>query len=505
MPSKHRPRAAFVAGWLAGFAAAAAVLALIIVFGPRTFLSGADESPAVAVADSQPTDRPSEPVSAHATRPEQELDLTPQRRTPIVEAAHRVIPSVVSVNVIRRQRVGPSSFWDFWDFRPREYEREVASLGSGFAIARGGYVLTNAHVVQGATEVIVATVGLGDHPATMVGIDELADLALLKVDIDIPVPEFGDSDGLITGEPTIAIGNPFGYLLSNVEPTITVGVISGVGRHILPSAFGGDGETIYADMIQTDASINPGNSGGPLVNAEGRVIGVNSAIFSRSGGSQGLGFAIPINRALRIAEQLRTEGEVRRPWVGIDVGPTESDDRTGRRRGARIVRVAPDSPAEQARLRTGMELVAVQGRPVKSYLDWEAELLDVSPGQTISVTVRENGADRDITLRVDDLPSVGAARVQVLEGLELITLTPAIKAERSLRSEQGALIVTAAERVTQVTGMRAGDLIVQINRRPVETADDVAELINYLAERGADVLLLYERGGRLWRTYFRVE
>jgi S1-C subfamily serine protease len=146
------------------------------------------------------------------------------------------------------------------------------------------------------------------------------------------VPEFGDSERLVTGEPAVAIGNPFGYLLSNAEPTVTAGVISGVGRHILPAAFGNgqsDGQTIYADMIQTDASINLGNSGGPLVNADGQVIGVNSAIFSRSGGSQGLGFAIPINRALRITDQIRSEGRVRRPWVGIDVGPAESD-RAGR-------------------------------------------------------------------------------------------------------------------------------------------------------------------------------
>ncbi len=418
-----------------------------------------------------------------------------------------MIPSVVGVNVIRRQRVGPRSLWEDF-FVPFGYEREVAGLGSGFAIAPGGYVLTNAHVVQGAIEIVVAAMDGSDYPAELIGADELSDLALLQVEVELSVPEFGDSDALVTGEPAIAIGNPFGYLLSNVEPTVTAGVISGVGRHILPSAFSrsgrGQGQTIYADMIQTDASINPGNSGGPLVDAEGRVIGVNSAIFSRSGGSQGLGFAIPINRARRIAEQLRNDGQVRRPWVGLDVGPSESD-RAGRRRGATVVRIAPGSPAERARLERGMELVAVQDRRIKSPLDWEAELFDVSPGDRLAVTVRDrDGRERQVGLDVEELPSVRAARVEVLEGLELITLTPAIRAERGLRNGEGALIVDVSDQVTRVTGLRRGDLIIAINRQPAENAEDVARMLDYLAGRGA-IRVYYERDRSIWSTTFRIE
>ncbi len=433
--------------------------------------------------------------------------LSQARETAIVEAVRRTIPSVVSVNVIRRERVVPRSFFEEF-FVPEGYEREVQGLGSGFAIAQGGFVLTNAHVVQGATEIVVATVNGNDYPAELIGIDELSDLALLKADVDLPVPEFGDSDGLVIGEPAIAIGNPFGYLLSNVEPTVTAGVISGVGRHILPTAFGGTregGEVLYADMIQTDASINPGNSGGPLVNAEGQVVGVNSTIFSRTGGSQGLGFAIPINRALRISEQLRTRGEVRRPWVGIDVGAAERD-RAGRRRGVAITQVAAGSPAERAQLAAGMELVAVDGRRVKSNLDWEAELLDVSPGQSVELTIRDpRGREREVSLVAEDLPSVRAARVEVLQGLELATLTAAIRAERGLRNPEGALIVGVSDYVTRLTGLRQGDLIVEINRARVTSADDVAEALDYLAGRGATVRVIYERAGRLWRALFRLE
>ena len=445
------------------------------------------------------------PANIDQTTAETASQSSSSRLTPIVHAARRVTPSVVSVNVIRRQRVGPRSLWEEW-FVPFGHEREVAGLGSGLAIAEGGYVLTNAHVVEGAIEIVVATVDGNDHPAELVGSDALSDLALVKVEAEIPVPEFGDSDKIFIGEPAIAIGNPFGYLLSNVEPTVTSGVISGTGRHILPGTFsnsGEQGQTIYADMIQTDASINPGNSGGPLVNAEGEVIGVNSAIFSRSGGSQGLGFAIPINRALRIAEQLRDDGRLRRPWVGIDVGPTESD-RAGRRRGASIVRVAPGSPAEEAELSAGYEVIAVQDRPVKSPLDWEAELFNVVPGERLSLTVRdETGAERRVTVTVKDLPSVQADRIEVLEGLELITLTPAIRAERGLRNREGALIADVSDDVTGVTGLRRGDLIVAVNRQRVASADEVAELLGYLAGRGA-IRLYYERDEVVYSATFRI-
>ncbi len=476
-----------------------------LVLGPPRFVAGAGEESQTAALESSLEGGPQGGSPSGAS---DRTTLPAQRQTAVVEAAQRVTPSVVSVNVIRRARVGPGSLWDNF-FVPFGYEREVAGLGSGFAIAAGGYILTNAHVVRGATDVVVSSHDGLDHPAELVGSDELSDIALLKVEADIPVPEFGDSDALVIGEPAIAIGNPFGYLLSNIEPTVTVGVISGVGRHILPTAFSsasdGQEETVYADMIQTDASINPGNSGGALVNADGQVIGVNSAIFSRSGGSQGLGFAIPINRALRIAEQLRTIGRIRRPWVGVEVGPAENV-RPGRRRGAAIVRVAPESPAQAARLEPGLEIVAIRGRTVKSHLDWEAELFNVAPGEDLTLRVRDNrGRERDVTLRVEDLPSVSATRVEVLRGLELISLTPAIRAERSLYSSAGALIAGASDEVKRVTGLRVGDLIVQINRSTVQNADDAAQILDYLAGRRADIVIRFERDGYLRRTpFFRI-
>jgi len=500
---QKRPRRRIPLGWvLVGALVGATAVAVVGQAGPFS----ADE-PARPIADASSLNGAGAPapVQRGATLQADDPNPSSARYTPVVEATQGVVPSVVSVNVLRRQRMGPRSWFEEF-FVPFGYEREVAGIGSGFAIAEGGYILTNAHVVQGAVEIIVSTTDGGDHPAELIGLDELSDLALLKIDQGLPVPRLGDSDGLVTGEPAIALGNPFGYLLSNAEPTVTVGVISGVGRHILPTAYGDSrrGEqSIYADMIQTDASINPGNSGGPLVNADGEVVGVNSTIFSKSGGSEGLGFAIPINRARRIAEQLRSEGQVRRPWVGMDVGPAESD-RTGRRRGAAIVRVVSGSPADEANLERGMEVVAVQDREVKSHLDWEAELLNVSPGDRLRLTVRDQrGREREVILPVEDPPSLRATRVEVVEGLQLITLTPAIQAERGFRNPEGAVIADISQSVEQATSLREGDLIVGINRRRVASADEVARLLEYLSGRGA-IRVWYERDGALWSTTFRI-
>ncbi len=208
--------------------------------------------------------------------------IAEERRNAIVRAAERAAPSVVSVNTVRRQRVRPRSIWEQFFLGPG-ISREVPGLGSGFIIDARGLILTNEHVVRGADEVVVTLSDGTDLPAEIVGADEATDLALLRVTPPsgrrLPVAPLGTSNDLVIGEWAIAIGNPFGFLLSNAEPTVTAGVISGVGRNIIPDASGQE-RGFYLDMIQTDASINPGNSGGPLLNALGDVIGVNSSIIS---------------------------------------------------------------------------------------------------------------------------------------------------------------------------------------------------------------------------------
>ncbi|MDX1676166.1 MAG: trypsin-like peptidase domain-containing protein, partial [Longimicrobiales bacterium] len=288
-----------------------------------------------------------EQESGLGSRGGQEDPVGASRRTAIVRAAEEVAPAVVSVNVIRRETVRPRTLYEQF-FLPPGSERQVAGLGSGFIIHEDGLVLTNEHVVRGATEIVVTLADGRDFAAELVGTDEVNDLALLRLQPDgeaLPVTPMGTSEDLMIGEWVVAIGNPFGYLLSNPEPTVTAGVVSGLNRNIIPSTDASGG--YYLGMIQTDASINPGNSGGPLVNAEGEVVGVNSSIFSRSGGSEGLGFAIPIDRARNVVLDLINDGEVRRPWTGLELEPADPN-RFGRSRQVRIAAVAPGSPADSA-------------------------------------------------------------------------------------------------------------------------------------------------------------
>jgi serine protease Do len=425
--------------------------------------------------------------------------VTTSRRNAIVQAAERVAPAVVSINVLRRERVVPRSLFEQW-MLPPGYQREATGLGSGFIIHAEGLVVTNEHVVRGASEVVVTLPDGRELDADLVGTDELNDLAVLRLRLpsgeSLPAAPLGDSDNLLIGEWVIAIGNPLGTLLSNTEPSVTVGVISAVGRNIIPA--GGEQRGYYLDMIQTDASINPGNSGGPLINAMGEVIGVNSSILSSSGGSEGLGFAIPISRARRIALDLVENGRVRRSWIGVDVEPLRRD---GLRRSqeVRIAQVVGGSPAARAGLREGMTVLAVGNRRIRSPLDWEAAVLGGRVGEPLEVRVDQGGREQTLRVTPEDLPSMNAARVQALRDFQFVTLTPPIRAERGLASDQGALIVGLSDQARQI-GLREGDLILQINRARIRTAEEAARALQQLADRG--VIVYFERNGNLGSVQF---
>lgn len=438
-----------------------------------------------------------EPLAAPANLQD---TLSGSRRNAIVVSSQRVAPSVVSVNVLRRQVVRPRTLFEEMYF-PDGMRREVQGLGSGFIIREDGLVLTNEHVVRGATEIVVTLADGRDFGADIVGVDNVTDLALLRLRNarNLPVAPLGSSRNLIIGEWAIAIGNPFGYYLSNAEPTVTAGVISGVGRNIIPE---GDSEGFYLDMIQTDASINPGNSGGPLVNALGQVIGVNSSILSASGGSIGLGFAIPIDRARRITADLLAEGRVRRAWIGAQVTPTQTNE-FGRSHSVMLEGVAPNSPAARAGLRNGMLVVRVGGRPVFTPLDWEARMIDARIGEPLEVVVSENGRERTVRISPQDVPSLAATRVSALsDEFELITVTPAIRSERRISSQRGALIVGLSDDARRI-GLREGDVIIEINRVPVRTAEETAQVMSRLPRRSA-VRLTIERQGEYGYISFSI-
>lgn len=433
-------------------------------------------------------------------RPALSDSITRSRYSAIANAAELVAPSVVSVNVVRRVRQRVRSSWDFL-FMPPGFEREVQGLGSGFVISDDGLVITNQHVTAGAQEIVVTTRDGVDYEATLLGEDPLTDIAVLRIESTAaPSVVVGSSESLMIGEWVVAIGNPYGYLLGNTEPSVTAGVVSAVGRNLLAS---GNDRSIYVGMIQTDAAINPGNSGGPLVNAVGEVVGVNSSIFSESGGSVGIGFAIPIERALRIAAELRQYGSVRRSWVGLSVpGPDRLRDwkRTG---GLPVTAVAPASPAYEAGLREGDVLLTAAGRPMRTFLDWESVKLDVAPSDALELTYRRGERERRATVVVADLPTARADKIEVLGEMRLVTVTPAVRQERDIQSESGALIFDIGSTAQRSTGLRPGDVIYQINRQRVTRAEDVPDIIRELSRRGA-VRIFFERGGSQGYTDFYV-
>ena len=437
--------------------------------------------------------------AARAVDPPRGATVAASRRTAITDAVSRVAPAVVTVQTEVVQRVQADPFEAFFGGGGSS-PRSSAGLGTGFIIRQDGIIVTNAHVVAGATTITVMLRDGTTYPAKQIGTDETNDLAVLQVNAKhLPVAPLGDSDNLLVGEWAIAIGNPYGFMLGNSEPSVTAGVISGVGRNLVAR---GEGTSAYFDMIQTDASINPGNSGGPLVSADGEVVGVNSSIYSTSGGSIGLGFAIPINRARRVAEDLISHGRVRRPWIGVRLDqPRTENPRDYIAKGARVAAVTPGSPAERAGIRAGDVLVRAKTRAIRNRFDWDAALLDLRVGDQVPLVVHRTLGDVPVTVQIADLPEVSAQKVQVLRELELVTLTPAIRAERGIRSEKGALVYRASDRITQELQIQAGDVIVAVNRSIIASAEDASRALDYYAGRGP-IRLICEREGQTFPIDF---
>ncbi len=343
-------------------------------------------------------------------------EITSSRRSAVVVAAEKVSPAVVSITVIQTRVVtrAPAAFFNdpFFDqffrefFGGRRYVEEVPALGSGFIVTDDGLVITNEHVIRNASKIKVTLPDSREFDAEIIASDPDYDLAVLKINgRDLPYAELGDSDSLIIGEWVIAIGNPFGYLLEDAHPSVTVGVISALHRSIKT---GGEVSGVYADMIQTDAAINPGNSGGPLVNALGQVIGVNTFIITKSGGSMGMGFAIPINRVKFILSEVKKYGRIRQIWIGLalqEITPliARSLDLESTS-GVIVAQVERGSPAERAGIKLGDVIVEVNGVKIRNIDSAKKAIFGSKIGDSLSFVLIRDGKRKEVKLVVEEAP-----------------------------------------------------------------------------------------------------
>ena len=364
-------------------------------------------------------------------------------------------------------------------------------VGSGFVISPDGYVLTNAHVVEGADEVYVTLTDKREYKAKIIGSDKRSDVALVKIEgSNLPRLIFGDSNKVRVGEWVIAIGSPFG-----LENTVTAGIISAKARDT------GD----YLPLIQTDVAVNPGNSGGPLINMRGEVIGINSQIYSRSGGYMGISFAVPIDEAMRVSEQLKTTGRVTRGRIGVQIGEVTKDvaESLGlpKANGALVQRVESGGPADKGGIEAGDIITKFNGAAIEKSSDLPRLVGNTKPGARSTVTVWRKGAARDLSLTIVEMePDNKVAKreekkakpEQVVNTLGLVVndLTDAQKKE--LKVEGGAVVETA-EGAAARAGLRPGDLVLRINNTDVKDGKQFNALVAKL-EPKKTVLLLVRRG-----------
>ncbi len=401
------------------------------------------------------------------------------RRTPVVAAVERVAPAVVNIaaEAIVRE---PDPF--FGDFFPRS--RRAESLGSGLVIGSTGVVVTNAHVIEGASRIVVTTADGRELEADVLGSDRDSDIAVLKLEASgLPAVPLGSSADLMIGETVIALGNPFG--LSN---TVTSGVLSAWGRTVP----GEGGERLFTDFLQTDASINPGNSGGPLVNLDGEVIGINTAIIA---GAEGIGFAIPADRARRVVEDLQRFGSLQPLWTGLRLVSLQPE--LARRydlpvdRGALVQKVYPGSPGERAGFREADIIVAVQGKPAGGREDVTTALFSVPAATAIPVTVWRAGSRIELLLAAEHPPRE--------LGLRLLERGVGLVVDES----RGRIVVSRVLRGSPADrrGLAAGDLLLAANGKIVRGLDELGREVLRALDRGG-LLVVVQRGGRAYYLSF---
>jgi len=381
--------------------------------------------------------------------------------------------------------------------QPRKRQQQGA--GSGFIIDKDGYILTNNHVVENATKITATLSDNQEVEATLVGTDPLSDVALIKVDVagDLPVIPLGDSEAIEVGEWVIAIGNPFG-----LNQTVTVGVVSAKGRSRV-------GINEYENFIQTDAAINPGNSGGPLLNIHGEVVGINSALYSRTGGYMGIGFAIPINMVKSIEEQLQKHGKVTRGWLGVAIQDVDENlaesfglEKAG---GILVSDTQADSPADTAGIKQGDVILKLNNVELKDVTDLRNKIALTIPGTEVTMHVFRDGKPIDIDVIIGEQPadfgriaqnrSPGQEHGLSSFGLVLQELTSDLAEQLGYQDRQGVIISEVApDSPADRTGLKAGQLIEEVNKIQVTNISDLQQALKQSGD--PDRVLLKVRSGQ---------
>lgn len=467
---------------------------LFIILGTVLSLASSGSTPPSSTATAQLTTAP----TSAGTLPEQLF----------VPIAKRAKASVVNVSSVKKSKQDGQSFQNpFFDdpffrrFFGEEFERRMPAprefqqqgLGSGVIVTQDGYIITNNHVVEGADELNVSFPDKRTFKAKVIGTDPKTDVAVIKIDAsNLPALPWGDASQLEVGEMVLAVGNPFG-----LSQTVTMGIISAIGRANV-------GIVDYEDFIQTDAAINPGNSGGALVNLKGELIGINTAIFSRSGGYMGIGFAIPSTMAKSVMQSLIKHGKVIRGWLGVSIqdvtpdlakefGATENT-------GALVGDVMEDSPASKAQLERGDIITAYNGVSVRDSNHLRGLVAETSPGTTARLSVLRDKNPLDLTITIGELPKelAKASRDGSGKGEHTLAGITVENARQSGRSKPSSGVVVTdiePESPAERAGLQKGDVIREINRKPVKDVKDFERLASQLSSRSS-VLILVNRGNR---------
>ena len=463
-------------------------------------------------------------LASDAKFPSIKVDATPLpavtgRISSFAPLVEKVSPSVVTIatSKLQQKRLGnpnmndpmfrrffglPDPGTDEADKAPKGRDKkrlERAGLGSGVIVAEDGYILTNNHVIDGADEIIV-TLGNEKHEykAKKIGNDPATDIAILKIEAtNLPAITFTDSDKTHVGDLCIAVGNPFGLTQS-----VTLGIVSALGR-------GGRGISDYENFIQTDASINPGNSGGALVDVEGRLIGINTAIFSMSGGNQGIGFAVPANLARSVMESLLKTGKVSRGFLGVALQPLSeelaSQFKIKGTNGALISEVTELSPAQKAGLKSGDVVVEVAGKKVEGPRELQLLVASLTPGAKVDVKAIRDGKDQNFTVELTERPSArGVAQQEpakspdpdVLDGVTVADLDPEVRKRFAIPEESKGVVISeiSPDSPSAEAGLKVGDVVHEANREPITSSKQAVELSEKLKKDKKVLLRVSTKG-----------